>query len=92
MALASSRPRGPARPHAPTTRMPNPKRSSSQAVFDDKEFYAFADAAGSVHIRWIDALPEGWSILGRVLYTQVPHVVKPGSGGGFAETNDEFEF
>lgn len=60
--------------------------------FDPKGFYAFSDPAGNVAIRWFDALPDGWSILGRVLLTQMPFVVKPGAGSGFAEGSDEFEF
>jgi hypothetical protein len=64
-------------------------------AFDKDKFYAFADESGAVHIRWMDAVPPGWRILGRMLYTQMPFVKKPGAGsgeGGFAEMSDEFEF
>jgi len=60
---------------------------------DDQTFYAFADEAGTVHIRWLESLPAGWRILGRLLYVQTPLVRRPGHvSGGFAEMNDEFEF
>jgi len=45
-----------------------------------------------VHIRWSDGVPEGWTVQGRLIFTQLPHVKKPGSGGGFAEMDDDFEF
>lgn len=60
--------------------------------YDEKAFYVFADEAGTVHIRWHNAVPAGWSILGKVLYILMPNVKKPGQSKGFAETDDEFEF
>jgi hypothetical protein len=57
-----------------------------------EDFYAFADADDRVHIRWLDALPAGWRVLGRLVYTQLPYVARPGSKSGFAEMSDEFEF
>ena len=62
-------------------------------AFSPQEFYALADEAGTVHIRWIEALPAGWRVVGRMLYAQMPHVKRAGEGGGgFAEYSDEFEF
>jgi len=60
--------------------------------FDEKAFYVFEDDAGAVQIRWHDAVPEGWSILGKIIYVQMPSVKRPGRGKGFAETDDDFEF
>ena len=60
-------------------------------AFDDRDFYAFADESGLVHIRWADAVPAGWRVLGRLIYSQMP-MVKTGSSGGFAEMSDDFEF
>jgi len=60
--------------------------------YQNSEFYAFADPEGQVHIRWFQDLPAGWRLLGRLLYTQLPYKKKPGSGGGFAELSDDFEF
>jgi len=65
---------------------------SPQTQFDDKSFYAFADEQGMLCIRWIPAVPAGWAVLGRVLYTQLPFVPKPGGKSGFAECSDDFEF
>ena len=62
------------------------------AAMDPKRFYAYADPQGAIHIRWFETIPEGWTILGRLLYTQMPHVVRPGAGQGFAETSDDFTF
>lgn len=63
-----------------------------RAGFSSKDFYALADADGAVHIRWIQDLPAGWRVLGRLLYTQMPYVGRPGGTSGFAEGNDDFEF
>lgn len=60
--------------------------------FDEKAFYCWEDDAGAVQIRWHDAVPNGWRILGRVLYVQMPSVKNPKRGRGFAETDDDFEF
>jgi len=65
---------------------------TDMSELSSEEFYAFADAEGRVHIRWIDALPAGWRVLGRMLYAQLPHVKRPGNSGGFAELDDNFEF
>lgn len=62
------------------------------AEFDSKTFYAFGDDTGRVHIRWMEAVPDGWRVLGRLLYTQMPLIQRPGSDSGFAENDDEFEF
>jgi hypothetical protein len=67
--------------------------TESLGAFDPNKFYAFADESGAVHIRWMDAVPEGWRVLGRLLYTQMPMIRKPGaSDEGFAELSDDFEF
>lgn len=63
-----------------------------RAQFDSKTFYALVDPQGVVHIRWMNALPEDWRVAGRLLYSQMPFVTRPGAGGGFAEMSDEFEF
>lgn len=68
------------------------KATTDPAEFDERTFYAMADESGAVQIRWIDALPAGWRILGRLIYTQMPFVVKPNETKGFAETSDDFEF
>ena len=60
--------------------------------FDKGSFYAVSDPAGIISIRWYDVIPEGHSICGRLLFTQMPHVVRPGASQGFAEGSDEFEF
>ena len=70
---------------------------SDPVVFDPsqhspQEFYALADENGVVHIRWIEALPAGWRVVGRLIYAQMPHVKKPGAAGGFAAFSDDFEF
>ena len=62
------------------------------ALFSPNNFYAFADETGAVHIRWIEAIPPGWRVIGKLIYTQLPFVKKPGALSGFAETSDEFEF
>lgn len=62
-------------------------------AFDDQKFYAFADENGTVQIRWLDEVPAGWRILGKLLYTQMPLVnAGPDVSDGFAELSDEFEF
>ncbi|KAL1511283.1 hypothetical protein AB1Y20_006090 [Prymnesium parvum] len=66
--------------------------TTDPSEFKDNEFYAFADTEGTVHIRWFQAVPSGWRVLGRLLYTQLPYVKKPGSSGTFAELSDDFEF
>lgn len=38
--------------------------------FDPRQFYAVADESGRVQIRWMDVLPAGWAVLGRLIYTQ----------------------
>jgi len=63
-----------------------------RSAFDSKGFYAFADHQGAVSIRWVESVPDEWTILGRVLFTMMPHITRPGSGSGFAEMSDEFEF
>jgi len=63
-----------------------------RSEFDKESFYVFADPEGTVHIRWHKELPADWRILGKVLYTQMPFVKRPGAGGGFAELSDEFEY
>lgn len=63
-----------------------------RSSFDHNRFYALADSSGNVHIRWMNVLPDDWTVLGRLLFTQMPFVTKPGAGTGFAETSDEFEF
>ena len=62
------------------------------AYFDPKTFYALADENNQLHIRWIEAVPAGWRVLGRLLFAQMPFVKRPGAGSGFAEQGDEFEF
>mmetsp|Transcript_11849 Transcript_11849/g.36595 ORF Transcript_11849/g.36595 Transcript_11849/m.36595 type:complete len:152 (+) Transcript_11849:1352-1807(+) len=62
------------------------------AELDPRQFYALADDAGKVHIRWVESLPSGWRVLGRLLYTQLPNVKAGKSQGGFAEMDDNFEF
>ena len=59
---------------------------------DPQAFYAFADEAGAVQIRWVEALPAGWRVLGRVLYTMLPNFKRIGKKDGFAELDDDFEF
>jgi len=68
------------------------KAVGNPAEFDKQVFYALADESGVVHIRWIDALPAGWRVLGRLILTQMPYVKQPGASQGFAETSDKFEF
>jgi len=70
---------------------------SDPSVFDSsqhspQDFYALADETGKVHIRWIEALPSSWRVVGRLLYAQMPYVKKPNAAGGFAEFSDDFEF
>jgi hypothetical protein len=66
--------------------------TTDPSAFDSQSFYALADPTDAVHIRWIDPVPADWKVLGRLLYTQMPHVTRPGANKGFAETSDEFEF
>eukprot|EP00316_Scyphosphaera_apsteinii_P016710 CAMPEP_0119302948 /NCGR_PEP_ID=MMETSP1333-20130426/4462_1 /TAXON_ID=418940 /ORGANISM="Scyphosphaera apsteinii, Strain RCC1455" /LENGTH=197 /DNA_ID=CAMNT_0007305475 /DNA_START=107 /DNA_END=700 /DNA_ORIENTATION=+ len=66
--------------------------TTNPSAMSPKHFYAFSDTDEVVHIRWIEALPQGWRVLGKLLYTQIPFVKRPGSGGGFAEMDDDFEF
>lgn len=40
------------------------------AAFQDSDFYAFADENDAVHIRWMQHVPPGWRIVGKLLYTQ----------------------
>jgi len=61
-------------------------------AFDNRAFYAFGDEHGQVHIRWMEALPDGWRVLGRMLYAQMPCVKTSEGSDGFAECSDEFEF
>jgi len=63
-----------------------------RTALDNTAFYALADAEGKVHIRWINDLPPDWRVVGRVLFTQMPFVQRPGAASGFAEMSDEFEF
>mmetsp|Transcript_118049 Transcript_118049/g.220611 ORF Transcript_118049/g.220611 Transcript_118049/m.220611 type:complete len:308 (-) Transcript_118049:12-935(-) len=63
-------------------------------AYDSEEFYAFADPQGEVHIRWFSELPEGWRVLGRVLYVQDQERLDKNTvkQAGFAECRDDFEF
>lgn len=70
----------------------DPATTDPGNFFDNMAFYAFADPAGQVSIRWYETIPDGHRVLGRLLYTQIPFVKKAGGSGGFAETDDEFEF
>jgi hypothetical protein len=65
---------------------------ANPGALDTQKFYAFGDEAGRVHIRWVDAIPPGWQVLGRLIYTQMPFVGKVNTGDGFAEADDDFEF
>ena len=65
---------------------------SDASLLNPKRFYALSDDSGYVHIRWVETLPAGWSVLGRLLYTQLPNVKRGNAGGGFAELDDSFEF
>lgn len=40
-------------------------------MLDPRQFYAFGDERGAVQIRWVEALPTGWRVLGRLIYAQV---------------------
>jgi len=62
------------------------------AAFQNSDFYAFADENDAVHIRWMQHIPPGWRIVGKLLYTQMPFVERPGAASGFAEMSDDFEF
>ena len=42
--------------------------------FDPQRFYAVADPEGNISIRWYDALPAGHTVVGRLLFTQMPYV------------------
>ena len=59
---------------------------------EDSAFYAFADESGAVTIRWVEALPAGWRVLGKLLYTILPNFKRIGKKDGFAELDDDFEF
>ena len=59
---------------------------------EDSAFYAFADESGAVTIRWVEALPPGWRVLGKLLYTILPNFKRIGKKDGFAELDDDFEF
>ena len=50
------------------------------------------EAAATTRRRWVDSLPAGWRVVGRLLYCQLPHVTPKGSAAGFAEMDDNFEF
>ena len=63
-----------------------------ETAMDERAFYALADPQGTFHIRWIEALPADWKVLGKLLFAQMPYVERPGKGSGFAETSDDFEF
>ena len=71
---------------------PSDAATTDRTSFDPKAFYALADPQGTVHIRWMEAVPADWKVLGRLTYTLMPHVVKPGAAAGFAEFSDDFEF
>ena len=62
------------------------------SAYEDRAFYALSDPQGVVQIRWMASVPADWKVLGKLLYAQIPFVVKPGSGSGFAEASDDFEF
>ena len=59
---------------------------------EDSAFYAFADESGAVTIRWVEVLPAGWRVLGKLLYTILPNFKRIGKKDGFAELDDDFEF
>jgi hypothetical protein len=61
-------------------------------AMDSQKFYAFADPESTIHIRWLPEVPAGWRVVGKLIYTQLPFVPKPGGASGFAETSDDFEF
>lgn len=61
-------------------------------AFDSQRFYAVADPQGVISIRWYESLPAGHTCLGRLVYTQMPFVERPGKSKGWAEGEDEFEF
>ena len=50
------------------------------------------ETAATTRRRWVDELPAGWRVVGRLLYCQLPHVTPKGSAAGFAEMDDDFEF
>jgi len=61
--------------------------------FESDKFLAVAGPDGSVTIRWYDALPDGYSILGRVVYVTIPYLSSMATAkSGFAEDDDGFNF
>lgn len=54
---------------------------------DSQTFYAFADEADVVHIRWYETVPAGWRIVGRLLYAQMPMIKRPGQSRTHSRTH-----
>ena len=51
--------------------VPSLVQVTNPAALDPRLFYALADESGVVQIRWVEALPAGWRVLGRLIFTQV---------------------
>jgi hypothetical protein len=61
--------------------------------FDADKFFAFADSEGGVVIRWFDGLPQGFSVLGKVVFVTIPYLASMNSKrSGFMEDDDGFNF
>jgi len=60
--------------------------------YDPQKFYAFSNPSGAVEIRWYETVPEGYTVLGKLLFAQMPFIEKPGASKGWAEGSDDFEF
>lgn len=59
---------------------------------NSKRFYAIAGPDGKVSISWIEGLPAGSKILGRVVTTFTPMVRPKEDSNGFAECDPDFNF
>lgn len=58
--------------------------------FNPRKFYAFATPDGGVSIQWVDDVPQGWGILGRVLYVTLPFLPQYGKKkSGFLEEDED---
>lgn len=65
----------------------------ARTSFTPSKFFAFAGPDDSVEIRWFDALPQGYNVLGRVELVVIPFLESmKKKASGFLEEEDDFNF
>eukprot|EP00640_Fibrocapsa_japonica_P006508 CAMPEP_0113943122 /NCGR_PEP_ID=MMETSP1339-20121228/19190_1 /TAXON_ID=94617 /ORGANISM="Fibrocapsa japonica" /LENGTH=183 /DNA_ID=CAMNT_0000947899 /DNA_START=201 /DNA_END=752 /DNA_ORIENTATION=- /assembly_acc=CAM_ASM_000762 len=62
----------------------------AETEFSQYKFFCFAKPDGTIEFRWHEALPEGYSILGKVMLVQSPFLPSMASAKtGYLEADDD---